>query len=96
MKILFHGFIASLLLTGTFAATADVLSMDVMLVEPPNSAAGIIRPSNGMTREQVRQLAGSDYTETAAVGDPPISSWAYPAYTVYFEYDRVLTSVLKR
>jgi hypothetical protein len=31
-----------------------------------------------------------------AVGDPPITRWVYPDYTVYFEYDRVIDVVVHR
>ena len=31
-----------------------------------------------------------------AVGDPPITTWEYTDFLVYFEYDRVIHSVSKR
>jgi hypothetical protein len=30
------------------------------------------------------------------VGDPPISRWVYDHFTVYFEYDKVLHSVVNK
>jgi hypothetical protein len=30
------------------------------------------------------------------VGDPPITVWYYPAFNVYFEYNKVLHSVEPR
>jgi hypothetical protein len=30
-----------------------------------------------------------------AVGEPPISRWEYTGYTVYFEHDLVLHSVIQ-
>ena len=32
----------------------------------------------------------------AAVGNPPITRWDYPQFSVYFEHDRVLHTVLVR
>jgi hypothetical protein len=32
----------------------------------------------------------------ATVGNPPITRWDYPQFSVYFEHDRVLHSVLVR
>ncbi|HSM29607.1 MAG TPA: hypothetical protein VK854_02825 [Woeseiaceae bacterium] len=54
------------------------------------------RPVRGTTRAQVEAKHGSPVTKKAAVGDPPISRWEYPDFTVYFEYDRVIHAVLKR
>jgi hypothetical protein len=46
--------------------------------------------------EQVRPRFGEPREELAPVGEPPIGRWIYPAYTVYFENDLVLTSVVHR
>lgn len=53
------------------------------------------RPITGMKQSQVEELFGSPMDWREAVGDPPISSWIYPEFVVYFEYDHVLHSVLK-
>lgn len=53
------------------------------------------RPKNGMSRDQVRAHFGEPLNTTAPVGDPPIASWEYADYYVYFEYDLVLHTVLK-
>jgi hypothetical protein len=54
------------------------------------------RPMRGTTQTQVEAKYGSPVAKKAAVGDPPISRWEYPQFTVYFEYDRVIHAVLKR
>ena len=54
------------------------------------------RPVRGTTQAQVESKYGSPVSRKAAVGDPPISSWEYQDFTVYFEYDRVIHAVLKR
>lgn len=50
-------------------------------------------PHNGMSMTQVEQRYGAPQERKAPVGEPPISRWIYPDYTVYFEHDLVLTSV---
>jgi len=40
-------------------------------------------------------MGGSPTASLIASGEPPISSWQYRDYIVYFEYDHVLHSVLK-
>lgn len=54
------------------------------------------RPMRGTTQAQVESKYGSPVSRKAAVGEPPISSWEYQDFTVYFEYDRVIHAVLKR
>ncbi len=71
-------------------AAADTLRMQEMA----DSAAP--RPSRGMTQASVQSRFGEPVSRIAAVGDPPISRWHYQDFIVYFEYDRVIHSVLKR
>lgn len=55
----------------------------------------IERPQRGMLKEQVRAKFGSPLSVVDPVGTPPISAWEYADYKVFFEYDRVLHSVIK-
>ncbi len=50
-------------------------------------------PVRGQSRGQVQQQYGEPEQEKFAVGEPPISSWQYPGFVVYFEHDLVITSV---
>lgn len=50
-------------------------------------------PARGESRDSVRRKFGEPSSSRPAVGRPPISSWAYPDFTVYFEYDLVITTV---
>lgn len=56
----------------------------------------IDRPITGMQQSQVEAIFGKPVDWREAVGDPPISSWIYPDFVVYFEYDHVLHTVLRR
>ena len=67
---------------------------DVLLVDSIQSAPRIQTPGNGMSKSQVRQQFGNPKAEIPAVGDPPISRWEYDGYSVYFEYDLALHSVI--
>ncbi len=53
-------------------------------------------PHNSQTKEQVKQKFGEPQQKIAAVGNPPISRWVYEKYTVFFENDLVLHTVLKK
>ncbi len=59
-------------------------------------AEGVKFPARGMTMKKVKRWFGPPTKTYAPVGDPPITRWEYPGYIVYFEYDRVITSVVKR
>jgi hypothetical protein len=93
----------TMLVAGIFAALAGPIPAQAqdtqeqsIAQEPPNSPEGIPRPTRGMTMEQVRKQFGEPDTVEPAVGDPPITRWVYGKYTVYFEYQYVLHSVVHK
>lgn len=80
---------ALLLLLAAMAASADVLILDeVRQVEK------MTLPDNGQNKSDVESKYGEPQARHGAVGDPPISRWDYDNYSVYFEYDLVLFTVL--
>jgi len=87
--------IAGLLLTLS-SAQAEVISIADPRYDVPNAEGGVVRPTQGMNMSQVEQKFGSPETKVPAVGDPPISRWIYPDFSVFFEYDKVIHSVVKR
>ncbi|MEN8128834.1 MAG: hypothetical protein ABFS45_01285 [Pseudomonadota bacterium] len=52
-------------------------------------------PTRGMTKKQVRSTYGEPLNQNSAVGNPPIARWEYANYTVYFEDDYVLHTVVR-
>jgi len=80
---------AVLLLMAAAAASADVL-----LIDEVRQVEKMPLPHNGLTKADVESKFGAPEEKRAAVGDPPISRWDYKDYSVYFEYDLVLYSVL--
>jgi len=51
-------------------------------------------PHNNQLMSDVLAKFGQPLKKLAAVGQPPISRWQYRGYIVYFEYKRVITTVL--
>lgn len=51
-------------------------------------------PERGATKSHVREALGEPATKVPPVGEPPISSWIYDEFVVYFEGERVLHSVV--
>jgi hypothetical protein len=87
-----HWIPAALLAALATGATADVLKL-------PDGRPEIVvannAPARGMRKAQVEDRFGQPQAQVAAVGEPPISRWDYPAYSVYFEHDLVLHAVAR-
>lgn len=96
MKSIVKLLLAACLILGSTGIYADVLLLDAIAQNPTNNPEGIPRPTNGQTMEQVKKTFGEPLKELPAVGNPPITRWDYDRYSVYFEYDRVITSVVHR
>ncbi|MDJ0740616.1 MAG: hypothetical protein QNJ91_12945 [Gammaproteobacteria bacterium] len=86
----------AILASTSLPATADTLLLDAINAAPTNSQSGVQRPARGSSMANVSAQFGEPSSTKAAVGEPPISRWIYPAYTVYFEHDRVIDVVIHR
>ena len=73
----------------------DAEKMETVGDAPPEAVADIARPTRGMRMDQVLQTYGEPMQRLSAVGEPPISRWIYDGYTVYFEHEYTITSVLR-
>ncbi len=94
MKLFVKLVLAASILLPVSGVFADVLLMDKIAQEPGNSSAGVLRPHRYMSMNQVRGKFGEPVTVLPWVGEPPITRWVYDDYTVYFEHDRVIHSVV--
>jgi len=86
-------FIAVTLLAAASTSQAEVISI-IDTYDVPNSEQGIVRPVQGMSMAQVKQKFGQAESVSAAVGEPPITTWTYPGFKVYFEHNLVIFSVI--
>ncbi|MCF6282746.1 MAG: hypothetical protein L3J28_11170 [Candidatus Polarisedimenticolaceae bacterium] len=77
--------------------SAEVLLLNKIAEAPANRAIekGLTRPTKGMSMEQVVTRFGEPWGSLPPVGTPPITRWHYPGYTVVFEYQYVITSVVE-
>jgi len=75
---------------------AGSLQADVLLIEEVRQADRMALPNNGLKQAEVRSRFGEPVTTHAPVGDPPITRWDYDGWSVYFEYDLVLFTVLHK
>ena len=74
--------------------TIQVATADVLIIDEVRQADRMALPKNGQNKATVEAKFGTPTQRSTAVGDPPISSWKYDKYSVYFEYDLVLFTVL--
>lgn len=78
------------------AVQADVLLLDAIAQDPPNTSSGLMRPHRGESMTSVRGGYGEPEAIKGPIGEPPITRWVYPGYTVYFEYQTVIDVVVHR
>jgi hypothetical protein len=72
---------------------APVNAETLQMADAPAAQTQVATPSRGMSKAQVEASFGSPSEKVAAVGNPPISRWVYPTFTVYFEGDHVIHAV---
>ena len=75
---------------------ADVLLMEGINNEPPNSLEGVPRPRPGMLDKRVTAIFGKPKHISVPVGYPPITRWQYEKFEVIFEANHVINTVLKK
>src|SRR5690606_12036279 len=73
-----------------FSAVAQVLEVPVGQQGDPSQQQP--RPADG--QQAVASTSRLPATPHPALGDRPITRWYYPAFSVYFEPNRVIGSVL--
>ena len=72
----------------------QTVNADVLLIEEVRQSGRMKLPVNGQDKATVESKFGTPLEKQPAVGDPPISNWKYSTYSVYFEHDLVLFTVL--
>ncbi|MGB5488325.1 MAG: hypothetical protein WBN06_13095 [Lysobacterales bacterium] len=85
---------ARIVLVFILTVAFQAVCADVLIIEEVRQSERMALPKNGLDKASVEAKFGTPVEKTSAVGDPPISSWKYDTYSVYFEYDLVLFSVL--
>jgi len=87
--------LASLLLalagSGALVASAETLVVDDQVMVRPTT---LQVPARGATMAAVEAHFGAPQARHDAVGAPPITRWDYPTFSVFFEHDRVVDTVV--
>ena len=82
-------------------AVGNLAHAEVLLVDRVQQERGMNAPSRGMSMAQVESRYGAPSSKLDPRGGdtrlhPTINRWVYPEYTVYFERDRVINSVMNK
>jgi hypothetical protein len=85
-----------MLVFATGLAQIGIAQADVLLIEEVRQSGRMDLPVNGISKDEVRARFGDPVDKIAAIGDPPITRWNYAGWSVYFEYDLVLFTVLHK
>jgi hypothetical protein len=85
--------VAALLLGCALAGTAaaETIVMNGAVSVAPSQVA---TPKRGSTMGDVEKRFGAPVNRHPTVGQPPITRWDYSGFSVFFEKDRVIDSVV--
>lgn len=88
----------AVLLLASAGAQADTLLLDGIEIDRQTVE---LRPRPGMSMTAVESTYGAPADRRGPVGgaiaeQPPITRWDYPAFSVYFENDRVIHAVARK
>jgi hypothetical protein len=86
---LFTPWLVLVLTLGCAALQAQTISIPLGI----QGDSSIAVPAGGSSMQEVRERFGAARMEHPAVGVPPITRWDYPAFSVFFEGDRVISAV---
>jgi len=78
----------------SFQVSADSLDMPTDIGASPDEHADVDKPVRGMTMDEVSAKYGEPSQILPPVGDPPITRWVYPNFTVHFERKYVIYAVV--
>ena len=82
---------AGLLLLISLTVRAETIAVDDQVAVRPSD---INCPGKGMNMRTVEAKYGAPQERHEAVGKPPITRWDYPLFSVFFEHELVIHSVV--
>jgi len=86
--------VIAIVLASTFIG-GQAIAEEIRVPVGQQSKHSVVAPKTGLAQSDVLSQFGAPNNRSASVGSPPISRWEYSKFYVYFEYDRVIHSVIK-
>ena len=75
-------------------SVSTISTAEVLLIERVEQSQSTDRPKRASTMTQVRNQFGEPSRVVSAIGEPPITQWVYSNFTVYFENQYVINTVM--
>ncbi|WP_395375299.1 hypothetical protein [Marinicella sp. W31] len=75
-------------------SVVTISNAEVLLIERVEQSQATDRPKRASTMNQVRNQFGEPSRVVSAIGEPPITQWVYSNFTVYFENQYVINTVM--
>jgi hypothetical protein len=84
------------LILGVAALGSSAVRAETVVVDDQVTVreSNVERPGRGMTMKTVEAKYGAPQQRHPAVGQPPITRWDYPSFSVFFEHEYVIHAVL--
>jgi len=79
--------------TGFMGLSCSTLLADTLVINDTKQFYNEYKPQKGMSKSQVRSKYGEPMQTFTPVGQPPITRWKFPEFTVYFEHNHVIHAV---
>ena len=97
MKNLHKSFVSAsvLAIAATLSSQAGYAETVTIPLGQQGKAWGVETPRHGTSKADVESRFGAPSSKRGPIGDPPIYTWDYGNFSVYFESDRVIHSVVK-
>ncbi len=84
------------LLVPALALSSALAGAQTLDVPAGDATARPATPARGSSMATVESRFGAPAARHSAVGQPPITRWDYPQFSVFFEHDKVIHAVLVR
>lgn len=78
----------------TLGVIAQAESVKVPVTQQGATELKASLPKTGVSKANVKAQLGDPITIRGPFGEPPITTWTYSEFTVYFEYDHVIHAVI--
>ena len=86
---------ASLVVSGLALASLSShrVFAETIVIPVGQHSTSVKLPKKGTSKQAVTAAFGEPLSSKAPVGNPPIATWNYADFSVYFEYDHVVHAV---
>jgi len=81
-------------LQNTSFCSKIVVIADTLSVPVGQQGQAVDLPRHGQSMQQTEVEFGQPIERIAAIGEPPITRWIYANFTIYFEHNKVIHSVI--